>query len=595
MKPWSISTTVRNPLRLREFLRVLQRLEGQDFDEGNQVKYQILLIQERLYKPNYIPDEHRESFRNLGKPLSFDIATEIFDANSYEDPPMRGRQSVNPLNKLGFAIARNGYGPVQITDLGKKFLAGEYDVGEVFFKSLLKLQFPNPWSTDFSAAEGFNIAPLIATMHLLNRIRRESSHEGLNETEFKSFVPTLTDALNISQQTQTILQYRRNTNKEAFKASFLRSFYEVPRLGNTHEKNLHDYGDNTMRYFRLTKYFKVVTDPTGANWTISLEAARNAEIEQLLSMYDGQAAQFDSVNDYLRYLSDISQPALPWEEVGNLRQVAQGLVRTMLEMIRKSSLTLPSPSMRLISTNVTSLEKRHLGNHILKLRELNLKIREMINKSVLTADGGRGLAIANILRAAKDLRKYAPEQFEKLITTALQVLNDEIEIRPNYPVDDEGEPISWAPGNKPDIECQYHAFRAICEVTLDTSRSQWMREGQPVMRHLREYETLYHNDEVFCIFVAPMIHTDTYSQFWTSVKYEYDGQRQKIVPLTAQQFAMIVETVTELAKVGKRLTHARLRDLYTSIVAVGSLRGFSNWSSQIPFMLSRWKEQVTQQ
>jgi len=32
-KPWSISTTIRNPERLRDFLMVLKTLEGQEFDK----------------------------------------------------------------------------------------------------------------------------------------------------------------------------------------------------------------------------------------------------------------------------------------------------------------------------------------------------------------------------------------------------------------------------------------------------------------------------------------------------------------------------------------------------------------------------------
>jgi len=50
-KLWSISTTVRNPARLTDFLRVLKQLEGTDFNKEGQKKYQILLIKERLYKP----------------------------------------------------------------------------------------------------------------------------------------------------------------------------------------------------------------------------------------------------------------------------------------------------------------------------------------------------------------------------------------------------------------------------------------------------------------------------------------------------------------------------------------------------------------
>jgi len=43
-KPWSISTTVRNPERLRDFLNILKKLEGQEFSKENQIKYQVLLI-----------------------------------------------------------------------------------------------------------------------------------------------------------------------------------------------------------------------------------------------------------------------------------------------------------------------------------------------------------------------------------------------------------------------------------------------------------------------------------------------------------------------------------------------------------------------
>ena len=140
-KPWSISTTVRNPERLRNFLTVLKELEGQNFDENNQVKYQVLLIQGRLYKPLNIPLKLRRYYDKPDLPIPYEVAEKIFYIQNYEDPPMRGRQSVNPLNKLGFAIAREGAGPIKITELGNKFLAGDYDIGFIFFKSLLKLQF----------------------------------------------------------------------------------------------------------------------------------------------------------------------------------------------------------------------------------------------------------------------------------------------------------------------------------------------------------------------------------------------------------------------------------------------------------------------
>ncbi len=46
------------------------------------------------------------------------------------------------------------------------------------------------------------------------------------------------------------------------------------------------------------------------------------------------------------------------------------------------------------------------------------------------------------LRDPKKLKKYEPEQFEKLITEALKIINDEIAIKPNCPVDDDGEAVN---------------------------------------------------------------------------------------------------------------------------------------------------------
>ena len=41
--PWSITTTVRNPLRNRDFLKIISEFEGQKFDEKVQVMFQVRL------------------------------------------------------------------------------------------------------------------------------------------------------------------------------------------------------------------------------------------------------------------------------------------------------------------------------------------------------------------------------------------------------------------------------------------------------------------------------------------------------------------------------------------------------------------------
>ncbi|MGB9614017.1 MAG: AlwI family type II restriction endonuclease, partial [Fervidobacterium sp.] len=193
---------------MRGFLRVLKQLEGENFTEDVQIKYQIMLIQERLYKPTNIPYDYKKYFDNPSEKIPYKIAEEIFRLQNYEDPPMRGRQSVNPLNKLGFCIAREGLGPIRITELGNIFLQENYDISYIFFKSLLKLQFPNPWSEDFSSKD-FDIIPFIATLNLMSKLNQKSKNQtGLSREEFCLFIPTLINANQIDEQIGNILKYR---------------------------------------------------------------------------------------------------------------------------------------------------------------------------------------------------------------------------------------------------------------------------------------------------------------------------------------------------------------------------------------------------
>ena len=593
-KAWSISTTVRNPERLRDFLRVLKELEGQPFDEGNQIKYQVLLIQERLYKPLYIPLKFRKYYENPEMEIPYKVADEIFCAQNYEDPPMRGRQSVNPLNKLGFSIAREGAGPIIITELGNKFLEGDYDVGYIFFKSLLKLQFPNPWSTAFSEKEGFNIMPFIGVMHLIYKLNQKTVKRGLDKTEFSIFVPTLINFNQLDEYVERILEFRKEKNKDRYILNFAKEFYETKKVPVKKINNLFDYGDNIMRYFRLTRYFKVSMDPLGYYWNIDIEPSRKVEIEQLLDMYSGKSFRFKTLADYLSYLSDITKPTLPWEKKENLEKVAQSIKNITIDLIKKENLQITKNEQEILRTDIQTLGKSQLENYISHLRSFNLELKERLKKIKLMSDLNKIEEIIVTLRDSKKLKKYEPEQFEKLITEALKIINDEILIKPNYPVDDDGEPVNHSPGNKPDIECHYPTFKAICEVTLNTSRLQWVQEGQPVMRHLRDFEIQNKDDEIFCIFIAPQIHNDTYSQFWFSVKYEYNGLPQKIVPLTAEQFAILLETLLKLLKQNKRFTHKELYELYAVVInETKRLESFSEWAIFIQKTVKDWHQRVS--
>lgn len=592
-KPWSISTTVRNPERLRDFLQIIKMIEGEEFNKDTQIKYQILLIQNRLYKPTNIEAKFKKHFDDISSPIPYEVARKIFDYQNYEDPPMRGRQSVNPLNKLGFSIARENAGKIKITELGNRFLNGNYDIGFIFFKSFLKLQFPNPWSVDFSEKQGFNINPFISMLHLINNLNKKSDKKGLSKTEFSIFVPTLINANFIANYIDEILNFRKAKDKDKFILSFLKKFYKTKELTQKQINNLFDYGDNTIRYFRLTKYFKVIVDALGSFVNIDLEPLRLVEIQQLLNTYNGEALKFDTTESYLKYLSDIDKPILPWQKIGNLNKIAKSLAKLIQKQIQDNNIKITDAQKSIINKDISKLNKIELNERINELRKLNLQLNESINKNLLVGNLDKIKEIISIFSDKKKIQKVEPLQFEKLTVDAFKIINDEIQIRTNYPVDDNGEPISHAPGNKADAECYYQNFKATIEVTLNTSKLQWVVEGQPIMRHLRDFENQHSNGEIFCIFIAPKIHDDTYSQYWFAVKYEYGGTPQKIVPLTTDQFVVVLETLLELINQKKRFYHTDLQKLYSQIInETKQLKGFPEWKLKIPKVIQEWKNQI---
>src|SRR5699024_7776176 len=128
--------------------------------------------------------------------------------------------------------------------------------------------------------------------------------------------------------------------------------------------------------------------------------------------------------------------------------------------------------------------------------------------------------LTELANRKKSISGQDPLNLEYYVTLSLMALDDAKEIAPNYSVGDDNIPLFTAAGNNPDIECFYSSFNMICEVTLLRGRDQWINEGQPVMRHLRDFEERKNINtmENYCLFIAPIINRDTLNTFWISVK-----------------------------------------------------------------------------
>jgi hypothetical protein len=601
-KPWSITTTLRNPERLREFLVVLKQMENEEWSLENQKKFQILLIQNRVYGYgstqfyNGLSAEHRKLIDDQSREISFKQAETIFVSKNYEDPAMRGRQSLNPLKKIGLASIKDG--KIFITELGKLFLKENFDFGEIFLRSFLKWQIPNLDNKDYPQNAEYDVKPFIGTLHLINSINKKEiargkEAKGISKKEFSLFVPTLINCKDIDVYAEKILELRgklsgkdrkeQRTIFEQYKKQFAGEFLgsksggEISKLLN----NLQDYGDNAIRYFRLTRYIYI----RGGGFYVDLEARRSVEINSLLNFDNAQSKTFATKEEYLEYISDISQPHLPWETKEKYIEIIDGLVgdiKTYENALQKGEIAIK---------DFRNFNEQELKSYIEELRANRRLLQEEENHK-------KSQGIEQIESYTKDLENIfefedRPILLEKLSSLGLHALNDALKIQPNYPVGDDNEPTFTAPANTPDIECFYEEFNAICEVTMLKGRDQWYNEGQPVMRHLRDFENKHADKKAYCLFIAPKIHRDTLNTFWTSIKYEYEGTAQKIVPLSITDFVSVLKTLIQIKSENRFLKHAEISRLYDEIIESSkSFTDSGEWLRSIPSTISLWQSTI---
>ena len=600
-KPWSVTTTVRNPDRLRDFLAVLEKLEGSEWSHENQKKYQILLIQNRVYGYgkqqfyNGLQDKQVDLIDDSSKEISFGQAAEIFNAKNYKDPSMRGRQSLNPLKKFGFVAIRHR--KIFITDLGRLFLQDDFkeNLGEIFLKSFLKWQLPNPDSRDYPKNTYYDVKPFVATLHLISEVNKKETAfgnkpKGISKQEFSLFVPTLVYYEDIDSYAEKIVNLRhegtikRGVVLENYKKQFAEEF-----LGTNNQKdidkllkNLKDYGDNTIRYFRLIPYVYI----RGGDFYVDLEPRRIIEIESLLDHNNAQAKDFKSKEEYIAYISDISKPQLPWETSEKRIEIVEELIK----QVRNHEVALQEEKIGI--KNYPEMENEELKNYITELREYRRLLQEKENRKKSQSIQ----QIESYIEDLKNIRHFKDDRpilLEKLATLGLHALDDALKIKPNYPVGDDNEPTFTAPANVPDIECFYGSFNAICEVTMLTGRNQWYYEGQPVMRHLRDFEDKHEDNPSYCVFIAPKLHRDTINTFWMAVKHEYEGRQQKIIPLSISDFVSILKALLHVKMEKKFLRHEDISYLYDQILSsTGSSINSKEWLRSIKATISSWQKNL---
>lgn len=594
---WSYSTTVREADRIFDFLKVASLLDKEEWNKATQAKYQILLIQYRYYlnedkTQNYqkLNDNQIATLKDKTHNMTFEEAQEIANTKNYVGGlDMRGRQSMNPLRKLGLVSYLND--KITISEIGRMVLNEEISIEDFFLDSLLKFQYPNP---NFDSNKTFNVKPFICAMALtkeVNRLCKEKSikAKGLQRVEFGIFALSIKDYRDVPEIAKKVLEFREhysNLDTKAQKDSYVNSYIKsyLPDFNNP-EANCKEYSDNLIRYLRMSKYF--IIRGKYENTCYDLEPSRLIEIDSILSNDDGHALNFTE-EGWNAYIGTYGSYSIPFETKEKLHEIYDYLAKDNKLLANKAHVE--------IFIEDFKDSKQENKKVIAKLREQRRDLQNLIIKQEFKNDSDKISEAITMLenirtRNSRELT-YSPSlELEKWSNIALNIFNDCKLIKPNTKVGDDNEPTFTAPSGVADIECYYDDFNATCEVTMLTSRDQWYNEGQPVMRHLRDFE-LKTDSDCYCLFIAPSLHDDTLSTFFMANSYGYDGIKQKIIPITIKQLEKMLEAVKCVKDSNREFKHDNLLCLYDKCIDISKVRGFSDWKVYLEACIDGWVSEL---
>lgn len=582
MKAWSISTTIRNPERIPDFLRCLRPLDGLEWNLKTQEEFYIWAIALRVVSPTSknLSTESLEILDGEKTELSFSEAKQIFDEKQYTDSPMRGRTQMSPL--VDFGLARTSSGRVEITKLGQALLANEIEFSEVMLNFDFKFQVPQPDHPKFKADSGYGIKPFVGTLALIDRVNKlwsSHGHEpvGLSWEEFCIFAPTLTHYKDIERWAEEIVSIRktlqpisgysaRTTKTRELQDGFLEPLLEGKELISEDKirNNLFDYGDNAFRYFKQTGFLRL----RGSGHYVDISPISSVQAESLLEAEEYKPLNFGTASEYQVYIEDLTSFVPPWTNEENARRVEARLTELLEAQGYEAPAARPTktratiPSLLRESETVAQLRK--------KLIEINLQsvADEATSVEFLAgvAEDYERLSRGKDMAGAEEKKMKPSVQLEYLSYRALLSVNDLLEIKPNYPTDDEGNPVFTAGAGVADIEVFYEGFNLICEVSMLTNRQQWVAEGQPVQRHLFDFSNTYKDKDAIGIFLAPRVHRDTRNTFRQAYFGGYDSSPSlRIIPFDFSSWKRVLDEIVALRKAGREIKQDEFFDFLTSL------------------------------
>ncbi len=459
---------------------------------------------------------------------------QFFNGKGENDPALSARDRINRAPKsLGFV---NLSPAISLTPAGKMLLDSKYQ-DEIFLRQLLKFQIPSPYHKPTVKATAFCVKPYLEILRLIRTLG------SLTFDELQIFGMQLTDWHNFASIVQKINRFRiakteHPQNYRTFKINYLldelKNVYatriaqgeiktresndlSLNKFLKTQASNTRDYADACFRYLRATG----VVNVSNTGKSLSIAGERIKDVDYLLKTVDRNPCFINEEPLYADYLGNPKLPKL-------LTDNRKALIERLNVEFKTSS----------FPKNASISDLKNLL-HDLSERRKNALIANQVSelKNYQSYD-----QIQETFHQIERNELYdAPLMLEWNTWRAMTMLNGG-RIQANLNFDDFGKPLSTAPGNTPDIVCDYGDYLLAVEVTMATGQKQYDMEGEPVSRHLGKMKKTS-GKPCYCLFLAPHINEACIAHFYTlhRLNISYYGGQSTIVPLPLSVFQKMLE------------------------------------------------------
>lgn len=497
-KPLLFTTTLRNPERLKSFLIVLAKYNGQILNDTLAEEIAGKVIETGLYTPRNLSARVRNKIKNQKQLTDREVAKILREnpQNHKEAGFTRGWSSrfdtwFKIAKELGFVFYRSGE-EIRFSEIGLKLADSEHPEFEqqAFLNAFVKYQSNSP----FRRVLNENV-PLVL---LLDVVTKLNADEDFNDAGIsKEEIPLViywkdNDSEKLYQRIKKLRHdFGFSPSWEVIVQICCEEIMEGTDIARSYNSILTDYPDEFIRKMRLTGLISV----RGGGRFIGINTNEQAKVDYVLANYS-EYEKYDDEESYFEYISTVDENLISLEP----------------------------------KTVSIAEQDDVLGKWI------NIYTWSNIRKELLNLSSKR-------LTKDTTLKYLAnPVRLEFLTALAVKSQFPDVTVVPNYPIDDEGIPTSTAggAGNTGDIECFDGENGVLIEVTMSQGRAQTMMEIWPVCRHLEEFSKKIENS--MCYFVAPTIFIDSVRQI--------DFARQKenlfISPKTIKEFIVYLESSDDL-------------------------------------------------